>query len=190
MGDEPQQLLQIIQYAGLVIFGLGAVLAWRAQSPKVIQRLVYILCGLGFLMAWAGGQLQPTIAEVPLFTAPNVIGFLGLTLAMNILLWRAAKTHSGDESAASSSWISLKHFGWIEGASLVILIFVGMPLKYLAAIDAVVRYVGMAHGLLFVAFVIWVIAAAAVHRWSLEKTAGALVASVVPFGPYVADLED
>ncbi len=86
--------------------------------------------------------------------------------------------------------ISLRHFGWIEAASLLILLFVAMPLRYLGDIDVAVQVVGMAHGVLFMAFVAWVLYAAREHDWPIEKVAGAVMASVIPFGPFVADLAE
>ncbi len=86
--------------------------------------------------------------------------------------------------------LSLRHFGWIEAASLLILLFVAMPLRYLGDIDAAVQFVGMAHGILFMIFVGWVFLAARTHQWPIEKTAGAVMASVIPFGPFVADLAE
>lgn len=86
--------------------------------------------------------------------------------------------------------LTLRQFGWIEGASLLVLLFVAMPLRYLGGIDAAVQYVGMAHGILFMAFVAWVLWAARHHDWPIEKLAGAIMASVIPFGPFVADLAE
>ena len=62
-----------------------------------------------------------------------------------------------------------------------------MPLKYLAGQPTAVRFVGMAHGLLFVLYVLLLIQVALQQRWSFGKTALALLASVVPFGTFWAD---
>ena len=40
-----------------------------------------------------------------------------------------------------------------EGISFLILLFVAMPLKYGLGVDMAVRVVGLAHGLLFIAYV-------------------------------------
>lgn len=85
---------------------------------------------------------------------------------------------------------SLRHFGWIEGASLLVLLFIAMPLRYLGGIDVAVQMVGMAHGVLFMIFVAWVAIVAWRHKWPVEKIAGAMMASVIPFGPFVADLAE
>lgn len=90
----------------------------------------------------------------------------------------------------SKSLITLRQFGWLEGTSLLVLLFVAMPLRYLADIDAAVQYAGMAHGILFILFVAWIALAAFQNKWPIEKIAGAMVATVIPFAPFVADLVD
>ncbi|OGX84758.1 hypothetical protein BEN47_15895 [Hymenobacter lapidarius] len=81
----------------------------------------------------------------------------------------------------------LRLVGFLEGVSLLVLLGVAMPLKYLAGQPAAVRYVGMAHGVLFVVYVLLVIQVAIQYRWSFGKTALALVASVFPFGTFWAE---
>ncbi|MBF9237047.1 DUF3817 domain-containing protein [Hymenobacter sp. BT683] len=81
----------------------------------------------------------------------------------------------------------LRLIGFLEGVSLLVLLGIAMPLKYLAGQPTAVRYVGMAHGVLFVLYVLLVVQVAIQYRWSLGKTALALVASVFPFGTFWAD---
>ena len=77
--------------------------------------------------------------------------------------------------------------GLLEGISFLLLLGVAMPLKYLAGLPQAVRVVGSAHGLLFVLFVMAVLHAAVQLRWTLPRVAGALLAAVVPFGPFILD---
>jgi integral membrane protein len=81
----------------------------------------------------------------------------------------------------------LRLLGILEGSSFILLLFVAMPLKYLAGRPEMVRVVGMAHGLLFVAFVFAVLQVAFEFRWPLKRVLAALAASVLPFGPFVLD---
>ncbi|WP_317206779.1 DUF3817 domain-containing protein [Hymenobacter sp. BT770] len=81
----------------------------------------------------------------------------------------------------------LRLIAFLEGVSLLVLLGIAMPLKYLAGQPTAVRYVGMAHGLLFVLYVVLVIQVAMQQRWSFGKMALALLASVVPFGTFWAD---
>jgi integral membrane protein len=70
----------------------------------------------------------------------------------------------------------------IEGLSYVLLMGVAMPLKYMAGIPEVVRVVGMAHGVLFVAFVVALQAATISARWSPLRAAWVLFLSLIPLG--------
>ncbi len=81
----------------------------------------------------------------------------------------------------------LRLIGLIEGVSFLLLLFVAMPLKYAAGMPEAVKYVGWAHGGLFVLFIVALLHASAETSWSLTKIAGAFVASVIPFGTFVLD---
>ncbi|WP_437517590.1 DUF3817 domain-containing protein [Sorangium sp. So ce1099] len=75
----------------------------------------------------------------------------------------------------------------LEGLSYLLLLFIAMPLKYLAGQPLAVRVVGSAHGLLFVLFLAALLRAAVARRWSLGRASLAFVSSVVPFGTFVFD---
>jgi integral membrane protein len=78
----------------------------------------------------------------------------------------------------------LKIIALLEGLSFLVLLFIAMPLKYFADMPGMTRQVGMAHGLLFVLYVILVIEVKIVMGWSFRKMIIALGASVVPFGTF------
>lgn len=75
--------------------------------------------------------------------------------------------------------------GWIEGISLLLLLFVAMPLKYIWMQPEMVRQVGMAHGLLFMLYVVGAINLALDESWGWKKLTMALVLSSVPFGTFI-----
>ena len=75
----------------------------------------------------------------------------------------------------------------LEGLSFVLLLFIAMPLKYLAGMPLAVKIVGMAHGVLFVAYLPALLEVAFTHRWSLLRVVAAFGASLVPFGTFVFD---
>ena len=81
----------------------------------------------------------------------------------------------------------LRKIALIEAVSYLVLLGIAMPLKYLAGEPAAVRVVGMAHGVLFLLYVLAVFQAAAEYGWKLKLIAQLLVASLLPFGPFVAD---
>lgn len=78
----------------------------------------------------------------------------------------------------------LRIIAWLEGISFLLLIFVAMPLKYFADEPWLNKQVGLAHGILFVLYVILVIEVKIALSWSLKKTAIALGASIIPFGTF------
>jgi integral membrane protein len=81
----------------------------------------------------------------------------------------------------------LRIIGFAEGLSFLILLGIAMPLKYFFGLPETVRVVGMAHGLLFVLYVLLVIQVKIEYNWSFRKMVLALLASVVPFGTFWAD---
>ena len=81
----------------------------------------------------------------------------------------------------------LRVIGWWEGVSFLLLLGVAMPLKYFADMPLAVRYVGMAHGVLFILYVLAAFHAAFEHRWPWKRTALVLVASLLPAGPFIVD---
>ena len=72
----------------------------------------------------------------------------------------------------------------LEGISFLVLLFIAMPLKYFADEPWLNRQVGMAHGVLFVLYVILVIEVKLAMNWSIKKMLIALGASVIPFGTF------
>lgn len=77
--------------------------------------------------------------------------------------------------------------GFLEGISFLLLLGIAMPLKYLAGEPGAVRVIGMAHGVLFLMYVLVVWLAHVEYRWPLQRTSLLLLASILPFGPFVAD---
>lgn len=81
----------------------------------------------------------------------------------------------------------LRLVGLLEGGSFLLLLLVAMPLKYFADQPLAVRYVGMAHGVLFLLYLLAIVPVALDHRWNARTAALAVLASVLPAGPFVFD---
>lgn len=87
----------------------------------------------------------------------------------------------------SSALSRLRVVGLLEGLSFLVLLLVAMPLKYLWDQPLAVRYVGMAHGVLFLVYLLAIVPVALDHRWRLRTVALAVLASLLPGGPFVFD---
>ena len=75
----------------------------------------------------------------------------------------------------------------LEGISYLVLLGIAMPLKYMAGMPLPVKYVGWAHGLLFVSFILLLIQVWIAYRWSFGRVVWAFVLSFLPFGTFVLD---
>lgn len=77
--------------------------------------------------------------------------------------------------------------GVIEGASLLILLFIAMPLKYWAGIPEAVRIVGSLHGLFFILYVFMIVYTTFKIRWSFIWVVSAFAVAFIPFGNIILD---
>ncbi|XXX77070.1 DUF3817 domain-containing protein [Sorangium sp. So ce134] len=75
----------------------------------------------------------------------------------------------------------------VEGASLLLLLLVAMPLKYALGYPVAVRVAGSVHGVLFLAMLSAAFRAALERSVSRRTVLGVLALSVVPFGFVIAD---
>lgn len=75
--------------------------------------------------------------------------------------------------------------GRLEGSSFLILLLIAMPLKYLAGQPEAVRLVGMAHGILFLLYLLAANYAATAYSWSKKVWFLSYVAAVLPLGTFI-----
>lgn len=87
----------------------------------------------------------------------------------------------------STSLGRLRLIGFLEGASFLLLVGIAMPLKYWAGWPDAVRVVGMAHGVLFLAYLAAILHAHLDYDWPIKRSALLVLASLLPFGPFIAD---
>jgi integral membrane protein len=75
---------------------------------------------------------------------------------------------------------------FLEGCSFI-LFGITMPLKYMLGMPKPNYFVGMAHGLLFISYVVLLGLVVIQYKWSFKKATLAFLASFVPFGTFYAD---
>jgi integral membrane protein len=76
---------------------------------------------------------------------------------------------------------------WVVGVGLIVLVLVGVPLKYAADQPAVVAVVGPAHGFLYIVYLLASVDLAVRGRWPLRRTVLVMLAGTVPFLSFVAE---
>lgn len=72
----------------------------------------------------------------------------------------------------------------LEGISLLSLLFFAMPMKYIFEMPIFVKYIGMAHGLLFIGYIILATMIKIEDNWNVKKYLEICVASIIPFGTF------
>jgi integral membrane protein len=76
---------------------------------------------------------------------------------------------------------------WVVGIGLIVLVLVGVPLKYAADQPAVVAVVGPVHGFLYIVYLLCTLDLAIRSRWRLTKMVLVMLAGTVPFLSFVAE---
>lgn len=80
-----------------------------------------------------------------------------------------------------------KIVSFLEGISYLLLMFVGMPYKYLESLGKTAVYVkmfGMPHGVLFVAYIILAIVLKFTLKWNYKEFGMVCLLSLLPFGTF------
>ncbi len=82
---------------------------------------------------------------------------------------------------------ALRFFAVAEGISYIALFGLTMPLKYIYDNPGPNKIVGYAHGLLFIIYCVLVFLVNQQAKWSLKTNIMAYLASLIPFGTFIAD---
>jgi len=72
----------------------------------------------------------------------------------------------------------------LEGVSLLMILFITMPLKYVFDQGLPNQIIGMGHGFLFLAYVVLAILVKSELNWNFKTFLIVLACSVIPFGTF------
>lgn len=82
----------------------------------------------------------------------------------------------------------LRLFAFMEGISLLVLVFVAVPLKHYFDNPSWVKLIGPIHGALFLLFVFNALQVGVEQQWKFRETTWkVLVACFIPFGTFYID---
>lgn len=82
---------------------------------------------------------------------------------------------------------SFRSISMLEAISFLLLLGIAMPLKYIWDYPDMVQVIGMAHGILFILYVLGAMVMHQNLKWSTQTLFIVLVCSVLPFGPFYAE---
>ena len=82
----------------------------------------------------------------------------------------------------------LRLLAFLEGISLLMLVFIAVPLKYMYHYPDLVKNIGPIHGALFVLFIFNALRVGVEEQWKFSETTWkVLVACIIPFGTFYVD---
>lgn len=82
----------------------------------------------------------------------------------------------------------LRLFAFLEGISLLVLVFIAVPLKYNFGNPSMAKSIGPIHGALFLLFVFNALRVGVEQQWKFKETTWkVLVACFIPFGTFYID---
>ena len=76
---------------------------------------------------------------------------------------------------------------YLEGISYLLILFVTMPLKYLFASPEPNKVIGMAHGVLFLLYIVMAFLVKSEKKWNAKTLIIVLACSIIPFGTFWMD---
>ncbi len=76
---------------------------------------------------------------------------------------------------------------WIVGVFLLVLVFVGVPLQYLADKPTIVAIVGPIHGFLYIIYVVIAFLLGEREKWPIVRRLLVILAGTIPVMSFVAE---
>jgi integral membrane protein len=86
-----------------------------------------------------------------------------------------------------NAWIRYRIMAWVVGTLLVVLVCVGLPLKYFYGDPTVVTWTAIPHGYLYMILLITAVDLGLRARWSWQRMILIALAGTVPFLSFVAE---
>lgn len=80
-----------------------------------------------------------------------------------------------------------RFIAFLEGLSYLLLLFVAIPVKYILGDPSYVKLLGMPHGVLFMAYIVFSVFMSFKQKWSVKVLLVILLASIIPFGTFYVD---
>ena len=86
-----------------------------------------------------------------------------------------------------NAWIRYRIMAWVVGTLLVVLVCVGLPLKYLGGNPHVVTWTAIPHGYLYMILLITAVDLGLRAKWSWKRLILIALAGTIPFLSFVAE---
>lgn len=81
----------------------------------------------------------------------------------------------------------LRIMACLEGISLIVLVFIAVPMKYWYYDESLTKMMGPIHGALFLLFLLNTFSASIEQKWKAKTTGMILASCFIPFGTFYVD---
>ena len=182
-------------------YGMLKALGYTVKSPWVMYGQFFSIACVYFASLQIG-EKKDTICSIfsilSLFfalvgmilkdLAANVLHLAALSMLLaflSTLLKKRSSTKVKKINDLNLNWFRL--IAWLEGLSLLTLLFLYMPLKYWASIslDNNQGWFGWIHGVLQIMFILSLVTLHSTSRVSIRELLSGLLASIFPFGTMI-----
>lgn len=92
-----------------------------------------------------------------------------------------------DVPKVRSALLRYRIMAWIVGVLLVVLVCVGLPVKYLYHDDSVIRWTGVPHGYLYMVLLVTAFDLGRRVQWTWPRLIAIALAGTIPFITFVAE---
>ncbi|HEY0168178.1 MAG TPA: DUF3817 domain-containing protein [Jatrophihabitans sp.] len=96
-------------------------------------------------------------------------------------------TTTAGQRGLSGAFLRYRILAFLTGVLLILLVFLALPMKYLADNEGPVSLIGTAHGFLFMAYLVTALDLGIRLRWAWLKLGLVMLAGTVPFASFVAE---
>ncbi len=195
--------LGLIWIAG---YGMMKLMNYKMSASWISATILLSLIALGAALEGAGNKsARPWLGGLAAFAYTSTLvlmalrtftePYLVLVIAGSVVgvasflgLRKSNATQEEDHQvAAHTAEVWFRWIARLEGLSLLVLFGIYIPLKYAAGIviDGGQGWVGWAHGIFQLVYVMGLVVTARLLGWSLSQSIVGFVASLVPFGTFV-----
>jgi integral membrane protein len=99
----------------------------------------------------------------------------------------SGETTSKEDAAVGSALVRYRAIAYIVGVALILLVVVGVPLKYLADQPLIVATVGPLHGFLYMVYLVASFDVGRRANWPLPRMGLVMLAGTIPFLSFYAE---
>lgn len=85
-----------------------------------------------------------------------------------------------DRLASDTVLRNYRIMAWIVGVPLAVLILVAVPIKYIGGNGTPVGIIGIAHGWLYVIFIVMAVMLSVKRKWNVKRTAIVILCGTIP----------